>query len=297
MADVSYARFYTYNDGTGLITSEQGTAADPAVLDAPEPPTALGVGDSADITFQGTTASWVYQGISATGQPFFESQDGTTHIFLSPDGALDPGDPVPPFAPDAYCFLAGTMIATPEGERAVETLAAGDLVLTASGQTRPVLWVGRQTVAAVFADPMRSYPVRVAAGALAEGVPTRDLYVSPDHGVLVDDVLVQASALVNGTTITRVTQPEATFTYYHIELEDHALVLANGTAAETFVDNVSRRQFDNHAEYDALFGDSRARIPELDLPRVKSARQLSRVLRDQLAARAAALGFLVEAAA
>ncbi|GGC81707.1 hypothetical protein GCM10010994_44600 [Chelatococcus reniformis] len=195
------------------------------------------------------------------------------------------------------CFLAGARIATPKGEPAVETLAAGDIVLTAEGGTRSVLWIGRQTVVAAFADPLRTSPVRIAAGALDEAIPARDLYVSPDHAMLVDCVLVQAGALVNGTTITRVEHPEPRFTYYHIELEDHALVLAEGAPAETFVDNVTRRRFDNYAEYEALFGDCEARLPEMDLPRVKSARQLPRAVRERLTARAEALGVLSAAAA
>ncbi|GGC91681.1 hypothetical protein GCM10010994_56800 [Chelatococcus reniformis] len=195
------------------------------------------------------------------------------------------------------CFLAGTRIATPDGDVAVEDLVRGDLVLTADGRSRHILWIGRQAVAATFADPSTCYPVRIMAGALAEGVPVRDLYVSPDHALLVDDVLVQAGALVNGTTITRVEQPEERFTYYHIELEDHALVLAEGAPAETFVDNVTRRRFDNYAEYEALFGACEARLPELELPRIKSARQLPRAVRERLATRAEALGFVGAAAA
>jgi hypothetical protein len=200
-------------------------------------------------------------------------------------------------APFPVCFLAGTQIATPEGECRVEDLAAGDLVLTAAGETRPVLWIGRQSVTPMFADPQRSYPIRIAPGALAEDVPSRDLYVSPDHALLVDGVLIQAGALVNGATVTRVERPEAHFVYYHIELADHALVLAEGAVAETFADNVTRRCFDNYAEYEALFGESRARMRELDLPRVKSARQLPRAVRERLAARARASGFVTEIAA
>ncbi|WP_194446513.1 Hint domain-containing protein, partial [Chelatococcus reniformis] len=188
-------------------------------------------------------------------------------------------------------------IATPAGERRVEDLAAGDLVLTAAGESRPVLWIGRRSVAALFAEPLRSYPIRIAAGALDEAVPVRDLYVSPDHGLLVDGVLVQAAALVNGTTITRVNEPAPHFVHYHIELEDHALVLADGAVAETFVDNVTRRRFDNWAEYEALFGEREAHIAELELPRVKAARQLPRAIRERLTARAGALGGAVEKAA
>ncbi|GGC67846.1 Hint domain-containing protein [Chelatococcus reniformis] len=197
----------------------------------------------------------------------------------------------------AVCFCAGTGIATPDGERPVETLAAGDLVTTAAGVARPIRWIGRQTVAPAFADPMRQSPIRISAGALDERMPVRDLYVSPEHALLVDGVLAQAGALVNGTTVRRMPRPTEPFIYYHIELDDHALVLADGTPAETFVDNVTRRRFDNHAEYEALFGPPQPRIPEMELPRAKSARQLPRAVRERLGRRAEALGLWRRAAA
>jgi len=124
----------------------------------------------------------------------------------------------------------------------------------------------------------------------------RGVFLSPDHALLVDDVLVQAGALVNNTSITRVMQPGKRFTYFHIETEDHALILAEGTPAETFVDNVSRRTFDNYAEYEALYGEETA-VPELDQPRAMSQRQVPRATRERLAAVAAALGYGAEIAA
>ena len=188
------------------------------------------------------------------------------------------------------------MIATPGGERPVETLEIGDIILAADGSTRAVRWIGRQSVVSVFANPLRSYPIRIAAGALGDGLPKRDLFLSPDHALLVDGVLVQAGALVNHTSITRVMQPGERFTYYHIETEDHALILAEGAPAETFVDNVTRRTFDNYAEYEALYGEETA-IPELDLPRAMSQRQVPRATRERLAAVATALGYGTEIAA
>ena len=184
------------------------------------------------------------------------------------------------------CFLAGTHIAMAEGERLVEDLAIGDLVLTASGAVRPVRWIGRQSVMRMFADPLRSYPVCITAGALDENVPSRDLFLSPDHALMIDGVLVQAGALVNGVSIIRVERPEERFTYFHIELEDHALVLAEGTPAETFVDNVTRRRFDNYSEFVALYGEPGETVQEMDMPRVKSARQLPAHIRERIAARA-----------
>jgi hypothetical protein len=98
-------------------------------------------------------------------------------------------------------------------------------------------------------------------------------------------------------SITRVTRPEPRFTWFHIETKDHAIILAEGTPAETFVDNVSRARFDNYAEYEALDGRPKASIEELDQPRVKSARQLPTAIRDRLAAHADALGLTFSSAA
>ena len=183
-----------------------------------------------------------------------------------------------------FCFLSGTAIATPAGATPVDTLAIGDLVLTADGRAAPVRWVGVQTVVTLFADPLRSLPIRIAAGALGEGLPVRDLCVSPDHALFLDGVLVQAGALVNGTTIVRETAMPERFAYFHVELDDHALILAEGVPAETFLDTVTRRRFDNWAEYEARYGDTAPRLTELPAPRIKSARQLPAALRERLAA-------------
>ena len=145
-------------------------------------------------------------------------------------------------------------------------------------------WIWRQTVVSVFADELRAYPIRIMAGALGENVPQRDLFVSPDHAILLEDCLVHAGALVNNTTIVRVTKPEPKFVYYHIELEDHSLILAEGVPAETFVDNITRRNFDNHADYEAFYGVDEVAIAEMEVPRAKSARQVPRAVRERLAA-------------
>jgi len=147
----------------------------------------------------------------------------------------------------------GTPIATPSGEVAVESLGAGDLVLTADGRTVPVKWLARQTIHKLFAPEMRFRPVRDSAGALGENVPHTDLVVTADHGLVLDGLVMQAGALVNGTTIARVPMPEleGIVTYYHIETEAHDAILGTGVPAETFVDNFTRRRFDNYTEYAA----------------------------------------------
>ncbi|NNM57986.1 Hint domain-containing protein [Acidocella sp.] len=198
-----------------------------------------------------------------------------------------PSTTSPGYTYDVICFYPGTLIATPDGEKAVETLRAGDLVLTAAGKSAPVRWMGRQTVSTRFADPLRVLPIHIKAGALAEGVPARDLLVSPDHALLIDGVLIQAAALVNGVSIFREANVPVTFTYHHVELADHSLILAENTPAETFVDNVDRMAFDNWAEHEAL-ADASA-ITEMDLPRAKATRQVPVAIRAHLARRATAL--------
>lgn len=183
------------------------------------------------------------------------------------------------------CFMAGTMIKTAAGEVAVESLKAGDLVLTTEGREMPVRWLGRQNVSLKFADASRSMPICIKAGALGDNVPSRDLFVSPGHAFLVDGILAQAGALVNGVSIVRHTAAPETFCYYNIELDEHALVLAEGAAAETFVDNASRENFDNWAEREAL-GTVNG-IVEMDLPRAKSFRQVPAATHQRLAERAA----------
>jgi len=197
---------------------------------------------------------------------------------------------------DFICFMAGTRIATPGGVKNVECLAIGDSVLTADGKVAPVRWVGRQTVSTLFADPKRVMPIRICAGALGERLPERDLLVSPSHALLVDGVLVQAGALVNGSTIVRETNVPQTFVYYHVELENHSLIVAEGLPAETFLDNVERMAFDNWDEHLKLYPKQES-IPEMSYPRASSARQLPASIVAKLSARTVELVGPVEAAA
>jgi hypothetical protein len=196
---------------------------------------------------------------------------------------------------DVTCFMAGTMIRTPNGEVAVETLKRGDLVVTGDGRVVPVSWLGRQTVSTIFADKLRVLPIRIKAGALGENVPTRDLLVSPDHAILVEGALIQAGALINGTSIVRESNVPTTFTYYHVEVDDHSLILAENTPAETFVDNVDRLGFDNWAEHQALYPEGKS-ISELPYPRAKSHRQVPVAIRVRLGERAQAIGAALNAA-
>ncbi|MCB8883972.1 Hint domain-containing protein [Acidisoma cellulosilytica] len=176
-----------------------------------------------------------------------------------------------------FCFFSGTGIRTPAGDLPVEELKIGDVIVTAHGEVKPVRWIGVNTVSTRFADPLRVAPIRIKAGALGNDLPYKDLLVSPDHAMFMDGCLVQAGAMVNGLSIVRETDMPSTFKYYHIEVENHCLVLAEGAPTETFVDNVDRMGFDNWDEYEAL--GIKESIPEMDYPRAQSARQIPSQIR------------------
>jgi hypothetical protein len=165
-------------------------------------------------------------------------------------------------------------------------LQAGDEVLTPEGEARPISWMGKRTVSARFADPLTCWPIRIRAGALADNVPSRDLLVSPDHAMFVDGVLIHAGALVNGSSIAREQRVPSSFCYYHVEVEDHALILAEGAPTETFIDNVDRMSFDNWNEHEALFPMGKP-MAELPYPRAKAQRQVPSAVKTRLALRAA----------
>lgn len=181
------------------------------------------------------------------------------------------------------CFCAGTAISVPGGGAvAVETLRPGDRVLKADGRPTTVRWLGRQPVDTRLTHPAMVNPIRIAAGALAEGVPARDLLVSADHAIAVDGHLVNAGALVNGSSIHQVRDmPLDGFTYYHVETDAHELILAENTPAESFIDYAGRDGFENRQDR----ADATT-IEEMDLPRISAARLVPGSIRDRIAARA-----------
>jgi len=138
----------------------------------------------------------------------------------------------------------GTRIATPEGERVVESLAGGDLILTAAGHARTIVWIGYRHVDCRRWDgPEKVWPVRVRAGAFSDGLPHRDLWLSPDHAVFVGDVLIPIRHPINGCSIAQ--KPMDEVDYYHVELTRHDLLLAEGLPAESYLDTGDRFTFDN----------------------------------------------------
>ena len=154
--------------------------------------------------------------------------------------------------PGVVCYLRGTLICTPEGERRIEELKIGDPVITLSGESKPIKWIGRQRFKKSSDRwPTDFEPIRISRFALDERTPHRDLYLSPNHAVYIDGVLIPAKYLINGLNITQCA-PEGTdvIDYLHIELFGHDVIYAEGATAETFGSQCEARdQFDNFYEY------------------------------------------------
>jgi autotransporter passenger strand-loop-strand repeat protein len=177
------------------------------------------------------------------------------------------------------CYLAGTGIRTPQGDVAVETLNIGDLLVTASGAIRPIRWIGTRSYSGRFlkANPAM-LPIRFKRDSLAEGIPYRDLSVSPKHAMLIDGVLVPAEALVNGESIVKESSAESV-EYFHVEFDSHDVVIAEGALSESFVDDNSRGMFLNAAEYQQRYPDAVATAAVYCAPRVEEGFELDAVLR------------------
>jgi hypothetical protein len=148
-------------------------------------------------------------------------------------------------APSPTCFAEGTLIRTSTGDVPVELLREGDQIVLEGGELMPLKWLGRRFVKCE-GNPWARHlqPVQISAGAFGLNRPERDLRVSLGHGLsLVDEGLVQAEAMMNGTTVKQI--DVASVTYYHVELAAHAVIYAEGLEVESFVDVGNRSEFDN----------------------------------------------------
>ena len=155
------------------------------------------------------------------------------------------------------CFLKGTKILTADGERKIEDLAVGDLVPTMFGGLRPVQWIGRYPIKK--SDPSKPWvkdalPIRIARSALGPELPHADLYVTGYHSLLIDGVLAPAVTLINGTTIVRDKEREYDeLEYFHVKLESHDVIYAEGVLAETLLEVTESAV--NFADYLRQYGN------------------------------------------
>lgn len=145
------------------------------------------------------------------------------------------------------CFLQGTRVATPNGSCRIEDLKTGQLVLNLDGAPKQIKWLGHSRRMhgsnGNWAEDAR--PITIEAGAISDQVPARDLHVSPEHAIYLDGILIPAKHLVNDITIYPMDMGNvATVNYYHLELDEHDAILAEGLAAETYRETGQRSSFE-----------------------------------------------------
>jgi hypothetical protein len=182
---------------------------------------------------------------------------------------------------EAACFAAGTRILTARGAQVrVEDLREGDEVEILGGGAARIIWLGRRTLAPRrHPRPQAVQPILITAGALGRGLPRRDLVVSPDHAIYLEGHLIPAKALINGFSIRQLNRRKVT--YYHIELPEHAVLFAEGAAAESYLETGNRAAFENgagsltlHPDFAQSLREQRGCAPFAEAgPAVEAARQ------------------------
>lgn len=245
----------------------------------------LGIGDTIDVpgtitgTVNGSTLS-LQSGAAAVASLDIGAGYATSNFTFASDGAG--GTLI-----GVVCYARGTRLLTAHGERPVEQLRPGDTVTTLSGADAAIRWVGRRRIDIVrHPQPDSVRPVRIAAHAFADGLPHRDLLVSPEHALFVDGVLIPAHRLLNDSSVTQ--DVPAAVEYFHVELDLHEVLLAEGLPAESYLDTGNRAMFAN-APLVALHPEPAASgSPDALAPLVLEGPALDAV-RARLAARAAAL--------
>ncbi len=180
-------------------------------------------------------ATFTLTGTAPAGTPFV-------------DWKVDAGTGTDVFLSSVVCYASGTRILSADGEKSVEDIAIGDSVITLVGEAhvpQPVKWVGERRInIATHPRPELVAPVRIQRDAFGAGLPVRDLLVSPDHCMLVDGRLIPAKLLINGMSIVQ-ERDTRSVQYFHIELDQHAVLLAEGLPAESYLDTGNRAYFTN----------------------------------------------------
>jgi hypothetical protein len=252
-----------------------------------------------DNTLYGLTAGQVASGpVTSPESNTFEPQSG--------EPALDASAPYLPVLPFSFaCFAAGTRIMTTDGYVPVEALRPGQQAIVAGPQqgavrTRPIVWIGHRYID-LTRHPERGLarPIRIAASAFGDSEPGRDLLVSPDHAIAVAGLLIPARLLLNGATITRDARIRA-IRYFHVELDRHDILLADGLPTESYLDCGNRGVFENAAAPVELHPDlsadhQQARREQFSCAPFAADAERVKPVWWKLATRAAQFGYMIDA--
>ena len=266
--------------GTGIETDFSGTGGRIDLLAPGDFGGSIGNFRPGDIVFAAGADSISYDG--GTSIKLFDAGNPLGTIALTqtyaPGVFADTGGTIT----EAPCFRAGTLIDTVDGPVAVEAMRPGMQVITWRTGTPGVTsirWTGHRRVdVARHPHPERINPVRVQAHAFAPMMPHRALFLSPDHAVFVDGVLIPIKHLINGRSIAQVSVD--TVEYWHVELDRHDVLRAEGLAVESYLDTGNRAAFANgcahialHPDFQPLSWDQACAELVTDGPRVTAAKK------------------------
>lgn len=156
------------------------------------------------------------------------------------------------------CYVSGSRIRAARGDVEIDTITVGeDVVVIRDNQEtlEPVKWIGYSNVdIGRHAHPEQAAPIRVRRGAISDNQPSRDLVLSPEHCLIIDERCFPVKLLVNGGSIVS-ERDGAPVKYYHLELERHGILLAENTPSESYLDTGNRSLFDNAGEPKQLHPD------------------------------------------
>lgn len=147
----------------------------------------------------------------------------------------------------------------PSGTKAVEDLSVGDEIIAyVDGVATPrrVIWAGQAhcTVRPGLPDDQAGYPVRILKDAIADGVPFKDMLITAEHCLFFDGKFVPARMLVNGRSIF-FDKSITSYDYYHIETEEHSVIMADGMLTESYLDTGNRRSFSQKGKVLSIGGN------------------------------------------
>ncbi|MEM9436667.1 MAG: Hint domain-containing protein [Pseudomonadota bacterium] len=234
--------------------------------------------DAADGTLDGIIGDTDYS--TEIGDIDLTLEDGTGSAVTGSDLTFD--------NTNVACFCSGTLITTDNGPRPIETLKPGDRVLTADhGFQELQLNLASPVTTAKLAKHPTLRPVRIPAGALGDGLPTADLYLSRQHRMLVrspvanrmfgsQEVLLPAARLLGLSRIAVISTLKG-FSYHHLVFDTHQIVFANGAPSESFFpgpEALKALPEAARAEFETLFPDASAQALARPVPHRRRQKQL-----------------------
>jgi len=250
------------------------------------PPTG-GDADVVKITGAGkpaTLGTAFYQGSGGTYRPIILGSDGKYYIlsnspipaFPLNNGTLDAVD-------FTYCYLKDTLILTPEGKKKIQELNINDEILNHDQKSIKIKWIGKQIINPVFAKLNKELPIKISANAIDINIPERDLFLSPDHSIFLEGLMINAKALVNGHTIYQVSEWKDDVEYYHIMTENHEIIYSEGVPSETLHlnDEIQLNKFINAYELKEAF-PNRLFMERINLPFIQYPRQVPQFIKNKL---------------